>query len=182
MADRIIENDSQEVPEIPEALENVLLFALDEAKTKMLEGDEVVPFTVLAVKENLFVETHPGDNPTECYNLAQHTVQGARGADAYALCYDGYVETDDGNLDVLIAEGGVPGNLLGYAIGYIYTLDEDTIEFESEPVFIGDAPNFMGSLSTEPFVAEEAEAEVEEVEEAPEGEEETTEELEVTEE
>ncbi len=40
MADRTVENSSEEVPEIPEMLENVLLFALDEAKEKMEEGAE----------------------------------------------------------------------------------------------------------------------------------------------
>ena len=53
MADRTVENSSEEVPEIPEMLENVLLFALDEAKEKMEEGAELVPFTTLVVKENL---------------------------------------------------------------------------------------------------------------------------------
>lgn len=146
MADRIIENDSQEVPEIPEVLESVLLFALDEAKAKMLAGEEVVPFTALAVKENLFIESHPGGSPEECFALAQHTVEGARGADAYGLCYDGYVDTDDGMLDVLIAEGGVPGEELGFAIGYLYRPEGEGVVFEEEPVFIGEAPNFMGNL------------------------------------
>ena len=81
MADRTVENSSEEVPEIPEMLENVLLFALDEAKEKMEEGAELVPFTTLVVKENLFIESHPGDSSEECYNLAQHTVEGARGAE-----------------------------------------------------------------------------------------------------
>ena len=36
MADRTVENSSEEVPEIPEMLENVLLFALDEAKENYL--------------------------------------------------------------------------------------------------------------------------------------------------
>ena len=62
MADRTVENSSEEVPEIPEMLENVLLFALDEAKEKMEEGAELVPFTTLVVKENLFIESHPGDS------------------------------------------------------------------------------------------------------------------------
>ena len=125
MADRTVENSSEEVPEIPEMLENVLLFALDEAKEKMEEGAELVPFTTLVVKENLFIESHPGDSSEECYNLAQHTVEGARGADAYAFCYDGYVETDDGTKDVIIAEGGVPGAEDGYAVGYLYTVDDE---------------------------------------------------------
>ena len=121
MADRTVENSSEEVPEIPEMLENVLLFALDEAKEKMEEGAELVPFTTLVVKENLFIESHPGDSSEECYNLAQHTVEGARGADAYAFCYDGYVETVD---------------------------DEGGYTFEEEAAYIGEAPNFMAKLKS----------------------------------
>ena len=67
MADRTVENSSEEVPEIPEMLENVLLFALDEAKEKMEEGAELVPFTTLVVKENLFIENHPADSAEECF-------------------------------------------------------------------------------------------------------------------
>ena len=149
MADRTVENSSEEVPEIPEMLENVLLFALDEAKEKMEEGAELVPFTTLVVKENLFIESHPGDSSEECYNLAQHTVEGARGADAYAFCYDGYVETDDGTKDVVIAEGGVPGAEDCYAVGYFYTVDDEGgYIFEEEAAYIGEAPNFMAKLKS----------------------------------
>ena len=73
MADREIENDSQEVPEIPEILEKVLLFSLDEAKEKMSQGAEVIPFTALVVKDNLFIESHPGETAEECFNFAEHT-------------------------------------------------------------------------------------------------------------
>ena len=147
MADRNVENASQEVPDIPEILEKVLLFALDEAKDKMSQGAEVIPFTTLVVKDNLFIETHPGNDADECFNLAQHTVEGARGAEAYALCYDGYIETDDGVKDAIIAEGGVPGDEDGYAIGYLYTMEEgEEPVFESEPAYVGEAPNFMDQL------------------------------------
>ena len=132
MADREIENDSQEVPEIPEILEKVLLFSLDEAKEK--------------IKDNLFIESHPGETAEECFNFAEHTVKGARGADAYALCYDGYIDTDDGQKDALIAEGGVPGEDEGFAVGFLYAIEGEEPVFEDEPVFIGAAPNFMGSL------------------------------------
>ncbi|MBQ9954164.1 MAG: hypothetical protein IJO87_01885 [Eggerthellaceae bacterium] len=160
MADRVVENDSIEVPEIPEALEKVLLFALDEAKQKMTQGAEVVPFTALVIKENLFIESHPGDNPEECFAAAKHTVQGARGAEAYALCYDGFIDTDDGDIDALIAEGGIPGEEDGYAICYLYEMGEDgKPEFEDEPAYVGEAPNFMSALKE---AAEYAEDEIDE--------------------
>ena len=40
MADRTIENDSTDVPEIPEELERVLVFALDEGKEKLQGGED----------------------------------------------------------------------------------------------------------------------------------------------
>ncbi|MEG2932266.1 MAG: hypothetical protein RR842_01690 [Gordonibacter sp.] len=147
MADRTVESADIEVPEIPEILEKVLLFALDEAKEKMMQGADVVPFTALVVKDNLFIENHPGESAEECFGFARHTVEHARGAEAYALCYDGYIEVDDETKDALIAEGGIPGEDEGVAIGYLYTMnDAGEPTFEAEPAYIGEAPNFMGDL------------------------------------
>ncbi len=147
MADRTIENDSQEVPELAEELERVLVFALDEAKEKMEAGETLVPFTTLIVKDNLFLETHPGDSAEECFEAAEANVRGARGAGGYAFCYDGYIETDDGVMDAIIAEGGQPGADTGYAVAYLYTVSEDgAYTFESEPAYVGEAPNFMIGL------------------------------------
>ena len=149
MADRVVESSDVQVPEIPEILEKVLLFSLEEAKEKMLQGEDVIPYTALVVKDNLFIENHPGETAEECFNFARHTVQNARGADAYALCYDGYVEIDDGTKDALIAEGGVPGEDEGYAVGFLYEADEDgALVFEEEPAYIGEAPNFMVALKS----------------------------------
>ena len=147
MVDRVVESEVEEVPPIPEVLEKVLLFALDEAKEKMNQGSEVIPFTTLIVKDNLFIENHPGDSAEECFAAAAHTVEGARGAEAYALCYDGYIDLYDGVRDALIAEGGVPGEDEGFAVAYLYELAEDgAVVFEEEPAYIGEAPNFMANL------------------------------------
>ena len=147
MADRTVENPGTEVPQMPEILERVLLYAINEGKQKMLEGEEVTPFTSLVVHESVFIETHPGNDAEECFNLARHTVEGARGASAYAFCYDGYIETSEGVKDALISEGGVPGGVDGYAIGLLYTLDADgKPQFSESPSYIGKAPNFMSDL------------------------------------
>jgi hypothetical protein len=132
-----------EAQDIPEVLERVMLYALKEAKNKLLKGDDVIPFTVIVVKENLFLENHPGDSVEECFADAEHTVKGVRGADAYTFCYDGYVETDAGTRDALIAEGGLPGEEEGIAICYPYTAEEGAFMVEEEPVYVGKAPNFM---------------------------------------
>ena len=140
MADREVESSDVEVPEIPEILEKVLLFSLDEAKEKMTQGSDVVPFTALVVKENLFIENHPADSAEECFNLARHTVEHARGAAAYALCY----------------EGGVPGEDTGYAVSYLYEMDEEgNVTFEEEPAYVGEAPNFMIALNDADSYSEE---------------------------
>ena len=114
---------------------------------KIEGGEDVIPFTTLVVKDNLFIESHPGDSAEECFEAAEKNVRGARGADCYAFCYDGYIETDDGVKDALIAEGGVPGADEGYAIAYLYEVDDEgAYTFESEAAYIGEAPNFMAAL------------------------------------
>ena len=147
MADRIVESSDTDVPEIPVVLENAMLYALGEAQKKMENGEEVIPFTCLVVKNNIFIETHPGNTADECFNSARRCVQHARGAAAYVLCYDGYIEIDDGVQDSLIAEGGIPGEDDGYACGTLYYPQEDgSIRFEEEVAYIGQAPNFMFAL------------------------------------
>jgi len=147
MSDRVVESEMNEVPEIPELVEQLGLTVLEDGKSMMEQGGEVCPFTALLVKDNLFMESHPGSCAEECYALAQHTVEGARGASGYAFCYDGYVDTDDGMKDVLIAEVGLPGEDEGFAIGFLYEAAEDgSVTFEEEPAYIGPCPNFMSKL------------------------------------
>ncbi len=147
MSERVVESSVDQVPDIPEVLEKVILFCLDRAVKKIEAKEDLIPFTALAVKDTLFLESHPADDEESCFNLARHTVEHARGAQAYAFCYDGYVDLDDTRRDAVIAEGGEPGQDKGFAVGQLYTIAEDgTITIESEPVYIGPAPNFMIAL------------------------------------
>ncbi len=147
MADRVVESSDKEVPEIPDLLERVLVYVLSEARGKLEAGEEVAPFTALAIKDKLFIETHPADQVEDCFKLAEHTVKNARGAEAYGFCYDGFIELDDQTVDALIAEGGVPGDSDGFAVAFVYTASEDgSITFEDTPTYVGPSPNFMGGL------------------------------------
>lgn len=146
MAERMVDPEATAPEEdIDDVLKTVIRAVLDEAAGKMEAGEEVVPFTGLAVKENLFIETHPGDDVEECFLAARREVKGARGATAYAFCYDGYIETEDGMRDALIAEGGLPGEEQAYAFGYLY----DDKGINREITYIGPAPNFMENLKLE---------------------------------
>ncbi len=157
MPDRKVETKADKIPDIDETLRAVLLAALNEARERMENGEPVVPFTALAVKDNLFLESVNEETPERCFAKARHTVQNARGASAYALCYDGYIDTDAGTQDALISEGGMPGQDTGYAIAYPYTEDdssEDAVpKIEKDPVYIGKAPNYM--IAATPYSEEE---------------------------
>ena len=105
MADRNVESDELGVPQIDETLEILLLQAIEEAQERMEAGSEVVPFTALLNGETVTEDTHTGTTE-ECFESARKTVEAATGARAYVLCYDGYIDTDAGRKDAIIAEGG----------------------------------------------------------------------------
>lgn len=136
---------------IPLVLENVLRYCLKDAQERMEKGEEIVPFSALAVGETLFMEEHPGEDVQECFDGAKHTVENAKGAAAYGFCYDGFIEMGDEHAkhDCLIAEGGCPGEPYGHAIGVTYTMKPDgSIEFAEEPIYVGNAMNYMLSLES----------------------------------
>lgn len=150
MADRIVENYTGEVPAMPEVLQRLIIEALNEGKRHLEEHGVVVPFTMLVVGNSLFTEAAEGNSPKECYNVGRHTVEGARGASAYAFCYDGYLDTDEGTKDAIIAEGGVPGGETAFALGYLYepaSTPDEKPKFSTNPSYIGPAPNFMADLT-----------------------------------
>lgn len=130
---------------IPGVLESVLRYCLKDASERMAKGEELTPFSALAVKETLFMEEHPGDDVAECFNSARKTVSNARGADAYGFCYDGYIELEGGRKgDCLIAEGGVPGAEYGHAIGLPYHYNSEGLPvFAEEPIYVSKSLNYM---------------------------------------
>ena len=148
--ERKIDPNITEVPEIPDVLSALLTYVVEEARKKFDEEGDLMPFTAIAVSDKLFFESVEGETPDEMYAFAKHTVEHVRGADAYALCYDGYLDTEDGTRDAIIAEGGVPGAIQGEAIGLLYDAGADgKLEYHEPIVYIGKAPNFMIFLTEE---------------------------------
>lgn len=154
MTDIKAANLIDEVPEIPEELQKALGHALDRGKAELEKGELLVPFTGVLVKDQVLIAQHPGDNPEECYSLARHEVEGMAGATAYAFCYDGYVDTNQGTKDAIIAEGGVPGESEGFALAYMYEVEESDedgnpakLKVDATPTYIGEADNFMEGSS-----------------------------------
>ena len=139
--------------EIDPTLESVLRYCLDEAKKRIEAGEQVVPFSALAVDKTLFMEEHAADEPAEAFASARKTVAGARGAQAYGFCYDGFITVDTAleqgvQRDCLIAEGGTPGADYGHAIGLPYKVDsEGNVKFNEEPIYVSKALNYMVGLS-----------------------------------
>ena len=146
---------AEERIEIEPVLESVLRYCIKDARERMEKGEEVVPFTALAVGETLFMEEHAADTPAESFSSARHTVAGARGAQAYGFCYDGYIDVDTAleknvRRDCIIAEGGTPGAAYGHAIGLTYRTNEDgTLKFGKEPIYVSKALNYMVNLGSD---------------------------------
>lgn len=150
MPERKIDPNITEVPEMPQVLSSLLAYVVEEGQKKMDEAGGFIPFTAIAVGESLFLETVEGETPDEMYAFAKHTVENVRGADAYALCYDGYLDTDQGKRDAIIGEGGVPGAIQGEAVGLVYDIDAEGKRTYRRPIaYIGKAPNFMIFLTPE---------------------------------
>ncbi|MBQ2681345.1 MAG: hypothetical protein IJF97_05350, partial [Eggerthellaceae bacterium] len=62
---------------------------------------------------------------------------------------DGFIDTDMGQTDAIIAQGGMPGEPYGHAIGLIYRVDkEGNLKFHNEPIYVGPCQNYMLTLES----------------------------------
>ena len=149
---------AEEKIEIEPVLETVLLHCLDEAKTMIEQEGAVTPFTALAIGKELVMERHPADSASDAFAAARKRVAQASDVEAYCFCYDGFVEvektigTGTVTRDCIIAEGGAPGAEYGHAIGLIYRAKDDgTIRFNTEPMYVSQALNYLSSPDDDEF-------------------------------
>lgn len=163
VAERIIDTNATEVPAIDDLLQKLMTYLVREAKGRMEKGESFNPFVGVAVKDSLVLEEIiPTDDTTDgVYRMAKHTVENTRGAQAYGFCYDGYLETDDGQKDAIMVEGGMAGQPEGYAICLMYEPGDTPGSYKFIPPisYVGMAPNFMALLFNDekPFVSHEEE-------------------------
>lgn len=152
MEEREIDVQITEVPEIGEELIDNLVYALEEGKKIMLtavHGESFAPFTAIVQGENVLMEAHIADDADAAFDAAIAKVKSTEGAKSYAFCYDGFVETDEGDFDCIISEGGLSGTQEGHAIGLMYKTSGDAdageleFEFIGDIVYLGSAPNFF---------------------------------------
>ena len=134
----------EETVEITDRLAGIAQFAFDEAIEQLDSGEELDLFVVIIKGEDLYVESFAEGEVDEVYNYARaELARESAEIDAYALCYDGYLETDEGEVDAIIVEAAEKGDDEGHALGLVYRVDDAAIEFEEAPVYLDTVPSIL---------------------------------------
>lgn len=134
----------QENLEMDDILERITFYCLDEAQTKLEAGDELTPFTVIVDGDQMFEENFPGDDVVSCRHAAESNVKSSSAVSThYAFCYDGFLMTDDGQLDAIIVECATTEMERAYVIARLYYRQEgDTLVFDETPAYVDDVDTF----------------------------------------
>lgn len=133
----------QENLEMDDILERITFYCLDTAQAKLVEGEELTPFTVIVDGDQMFEENFPGDDVTSCRDAAEANVKSSSAFSThYAFCYDGFLMTDDGQLDAIIVECATTEMEEAYVIARLYGQEGDTLVFEETPAYVDDVDTF----------------------------------------
>ncbi len=147
MSEEIYQTDEQETLEMDEVLEKVISYCAEEAKEKLAQAGSFEPFTVVVEGDNMHIENHPGDNPEEIRSNARVAVATASSfASYYTFTYDGFVDTDAGELDAIVIEAAARDDEEAMAIVNLYRVDESgdgSIVFEDELAYVGETESWF---------------------------------------
>ena len=139
---------SQENLEMDDILERITFYCLDEARKKLEAGEECVPFTAVVSDDQMFIETYPGDDVMSRRADAEANVKSSSTFSThYAFCYDGFLMTDDGQLDALIVECATRDMEKAYVIGLLYKEEDGKLEFAETPAYIDDVESFYDAAA-----------------------------------
>ena len=168
MAEEIYETDEQGTLEMDEVLEKVISYCAEEAKEKLAQTGSFEPFTIVVEGDNMHIENHPGDDPEEIRANAKVAVATASGfADYYCFCYDGFVDTDAGELDAIIVEAAAREDDEAMAIVNLYRVDDSadgSITFEDELAYVGETETWFDAAAVAAGDEDEMKAAQEEME------------------
>lgn len=138
--------------QISENVQKAMEFAFDEAQGRLTSMRQSFdPFTVTVVDEGLEVNDHPAETPSDVRDsvkmlLAQDMPEG------YVFCYDGWVDTDDGRLDAVIAEVADRGAAEAFMLALIYTMEDGEYTFETDYGYAGPVASLYPA-GTRPIVS-----------------------------
>ena len=154
MIDREVDIDGVDVSEIEDEVVENLIYAVEEGR-KVLEsathGESFAPFTAIVISDKVYLQPYPQDSAEESFELAEKSVKESKDLKTYAFCYDGFIETEDGKKDAIIAEGGLAGCETGHAVALVYEQSDNTegqnttYKFPGSIFYLGLAPNFTSN-------------------------------------
>lgn len=154
-----------ETLEMDEVLEKITFYCLEEGRSKLEAGEELVPFTVVVEGDQMFQETYPDEDVVTCRANAEANVKSASTFTThYAFCYDGFLMADDGQLDAIIVECAQRDMEKAYVIGLLYKGEGDSLKFEEMPAYIDSVDSFYDKAAVEAAEAQSENAAAEEVE------------------
>ena len=122
--------------DLPQDVLDAVDYSFREAQEYLTSGAGLAPFTVTLVDDGMEVADHSADTADDVYRsvralLTQDMPSG------YTLCYDGYVETDDGQMDAIVVEAAARGDAMAYTLAMLYTVDDGAYIFEPDYGYAG---------------------------------------------
>ena len=148
--------------QISDNVKQAMEFAFDEAQQRLMSMNQSFdPFTVTVVDSGIEVnDVSALDSPSAVREsvkmlLAQDMPEG------YALCYDGFVDTDDGQLDSIVVEVCDRGATDAFILVLLYSIIDGEYTFETDYCYAGPAVPLYPA-GTKPIVSGLAALEAEE--------------------
>ena len=137
--------------QISDNAQQALNFAFNEAQQRLTTVGQFDPYTVTVVDGGVEVNDHPAASP-EAVRESVKMLLAQDMPEAYVLCYDGDVDTDEGTLDCIVCEVCDRGNDDAFILVLLYTKDVQGYTFEADYAYAGPAPTLYPA-GTKPIVS-----------------------------
>lgn len=143
--------------ELDDVLEKIVFYSFDLAKRELEEADACTPFTVVVQGDEMFVEEYPAADVVSCRKSAEANVKSSSSFSThYAFCYDGFLMTDDGQVDALIVECAQRDMEKALMIALIYKVEDGVREYVETPAFVSEKESFYDAATVRAVEAREA--------------------------